>query len=111
MTPMRKVLAAVAGAPVFLCPCINAQEYPTKPVRIIVPFAAAGGTDILARSLAQRLSETIGQQFIVDNRSGGNCLIGGEITRALGHESVRQRLACHGIDAAGIGPEKFAAII
>jgi tripartite-type tricarboxylate transporter receptor subunit TctC len=61
----------------------HAQEYPAKAVRIIVPFSAAGGTDILARTLAQRLSENMRQQFIVDNRPGGNGLIGaGAVARA-----------------------------
>jgi tripartite-type tricarboxylate transporter receptor subunit TctC len=48
-----------------------AQSYPTKPVRLIVPFPAAGATDILSRELARRLSERLGQQVIVDNRAGG----------------------------------------
>ncbi len=52
--------------------------YPLKPVRVIVPFAAAGGSDIMARSLAQRLSESTGQQFVVENRPGANALIGTE---------------------------------
>jgi len=52
--------------------------YPAKTVRIIVPFAAAGGTDIMARSLAQRMTESTGQQFVVENRPGANALIGTE---------------------------------
>ena len=57
---------------VYLCSMLSAiatvasaQDYPTKPVRIIVPFTATGGTDIVARSLAQRLTETLGQQVLV----------------------------------------------
>jgi len=56
-----------------------AQHYPTKPVRIIVPFAPAGGSDILARLLAQRFTENFGQQFIVDNRTGANGNIGADV--------------------------------
>jgi tripartite-type tricarboxylate transporter receptor subunit TctC len=56
------LLAAAAQAP--------AQEYPTKPVRMIVGFAAGGGTDTTARPIAQKLSELFGQQVIVDNRPG-----------------------------------------
>lgn len=45
-----------------------AQSYPTKPVRIVSPYPAAGGVDVLARVIAQRFSEALGQQCIVDNR-------------------------------------------
>ena len=55
-----------------------AQAYPTKPVRMFVGFAAGGGTDILARLIGQRLSERLGQQFIVENRPGGNSNIATE---------------------------------
>lgn len=71
-------LPLLAGVLTFPLGSAAAQEYPAKAVRIIVPFAAAGGTDILARSLAQRLTETLGQQVLVDNRPGGNGLIGAE---------------------------------
>jgi len=55
-----------------------AQAYPTRPVRIIVPVAAGGPTDILARLMSQRLSERLGQQFIIENRAGGGTTIGTE---------------------------------
>lgn len=61
--------------------CAQAAQpaaYPVKPVRLIVPFAAAGGTDIMARSLAQSMTASTGQQFIVENRPGANALIGTE---------------------------------
>ena len=59
-------------------PALPPNAYPAKSVRLIVPFAPGGGTDIMARSLAQRLAESTGQQFVVENRSGANALIGTE---------------------------------
>ena len=54
------------------------QSYPEKTVRMIVPFAPAGGTDIMARGLAQRMAESTGRPFVVENRAGGNAIIGTE---------------------------------
>lgn len=56
-----------------------AQQWPTKPVRIVVPFGAGGGTDIQGRLLAQKFQASMGQNFLVDNRSGAAGLIGAEL--------------------------------
>src|SRR4051794_4208828 len=71
-------LAAGAAALPALPRIAKAQTYPSRPVRMIVPFAPAGGTDILARLIGQWLSERLGQQFIVENRPGGASNIGTE---------------------------------
>src|SRR5262245_15267153 len=55
-----------------------AQSYPTKAVRIVVPYSAGGGTDIVARAVGQKLSDRWGQSVIVDNRAGASGMIGAE---------------------------------
>ena len=74
---MKRTLAALLGL-VACAHLINPAraEYPDKVVRIIVPVAAGGGVDVMARLLAQRLSERLGQQFIVENRAGAAGVIG-----------------------------------
>jgi tripartite-type tricarboxylate transporter receptor subunit TctC len=57
---------------------VGAQAYPAKPVRVVVPAAPGGGTDIIARSVAPKLTELLGQQLIIENRAGGNTNIGTE---------------------------------
>ena len=70
--PRRKFLHLAAGAAAL--PAVSriarAQAYPSRPVRVIVGFAAAGAADIVARLIGQWLSERLGQQFIVENRTG-----------------------------------------
>ncbi|HEY4405979.1 MAG TPA: tripartite tricarboxylate transporter substrate binding protein, partial [Xanthobacteraceae bacterium] len=60
----------------LLAPLAARAEYPERPVRIVVPVAAGGGVDVMARLLAQRLSDRLGQQFIVENRAGAAGVIG-----------------------------------
>ena len=60
----------------ILCPKAQAQEYPNRVVKIIVPFAPGGPSDIIARLLSQKLSENLGKSFIVENKPGGSANIG-----------------------------------
>ncbi len=58
---------------------VAAQDYPNKPVRLMVGFAAGGGTDITARIVGKKLTENLGQQFVIENRAGGGGIIAAEL--------------------------------
>jgi tripartite-type tricarboxylate transporter receptor subunit TctC len=68
----QRCAAGVTLATLCCMQTTSAQQYPNRPVRIIVPFTASGPTDIVARVIGQRLYEAMGQQFIIDNRGGTN---------------------------------------
>ena len=80
----------------------GAADFPVRTVRMVVPFAAGGSTDLLARNIAQRLNEAWKQPVIVDNRAGGGGIVGSE----RGHEVAARRLHAarrHGHHACRVG--------
>ena len=77
-TPLAAMLLAAAAVLLALPPGASAQNWPTRPVRIVVPFPPGGNTDALARITAERLSGPMGQQFVVENRAGAAGMIGSE---------------------------------
>lgn len=80
MVNRRKIVGSV-GAAVLGCalsPAVFAQTFPSRPIRIVVPYAPGGTTDIVGRRVGQRLSEVLGQAAVIENRAGGNTAIGVE---------------------------------
>jgi tripartite-type tricarboxylate transporter receptor subunit TctC len=71
-------LLCAASAFAFMPASVQAQAYPNKPVRLVVPFPAGGATDILARTISQKASEKLGQPIIIDNRPGAGGTIGSD---------------------------------
>ncbi len=70
---LKSVLALCCG---LALSAAHAQSYPNKPIRLIVPFPPGGGNDVIARVIAQKLTERLGQQVVVDNRAGANGIVG-----------------------------------
>jgi tripartite-type tricarboxylate transporter receptor subunit TctC len=77
LIPTAAVVLAVASCAAV--PELRAQGYPAKPVRVLVPWPPGASNDIVGRVLSQRLSENLGQQFVVENRSGASSIIGTEL--------------------------------
>jgi tripartite-type tricarboxylate transporter receptor subunit TctC len=79
MASMLSLLLKTAGLLLALTTAVAAQDYPTKPVRVIVPFPPGGVNDTVGRMIAAQLSERLGKQFVVDNRSGAAGVVGTEL--------------------------------
>jgi tripartite-type tricarboxylate transporter receptor subunit TctC len=73
---LKKIAAFAAGC--LLCAAASAQQYPTRPVTVVVPFTPGGSSDITARTVAAKLQESLGQSFIIDNKPGANGGLGGK---------------------------------
>ena len=106
---VRRVCLGIAGicltVPLMISDA-DAQAgtpYPTKPIRIVVPFAAGGPTDLLTRTIGQKLTEAWGQQVLVDNRGGANGILGTELVARSapdGYTLVMGSNGTHGINAS-----------
>ncbi len=94
--PRRQILHLAAGAAALpaVSRIASAQIYPSRPVRIIVGFAPAGGTDIMARLIGQWLSDRLGQQFVIENRSGAGTNIATEAVVNAPPDGYTLLLAC-----------------
>jgi tripartite-type tricarboxylate transporter receptor subunit TctC len=75
-SPRRLFLTCAVLAAAALAPTARAQDYPVKPITIVVPFSAGGGVDVMARLLAEQLRSILGQQVVVDNKAGASGMLG-----------------------------------
>ena len=93
------IAAALAGA--IAAPPLPAQTWPVKPIRLIVPYSPGGTADLLGRSIARKLSESLGQQVIIENRTGAGGGIGADLvakSKADGYTLLLGTIATHAIN-------------
>ena len=79
MIKRRSMLAGTAGWTIVAASAVRAQSWPSQPVKIVVPYIPGGSTDTAGRMIAEKLTPLVGQQVIVENRGGGNTIIGMEL--------------------------------
>ena len=99
--------AVALGVLLLASAAATAQSYPTRPVRVIVPSSIGGGTDIVARVVAHKLGETLGQQFVVENRPGASTMIGGEFVARAAPDGYTLLM---GISTLAINPAMFRKV-
>ena len=97
---MRLLLAVFVLSAAFGAATTHAQQYPSKPIRMIVPFLAGGTADVLGRVLAQRLTQQYGQQMVVENRPGSGGHVGGEAAARAAPDGYTIVFGTIGIHAA-----------
>jgi tripartite-type tricarboxylate transporter receptor subunit TctC len=95
---LARMIALLAGA--ALCGSAFAQAYPSKPVRVIVPFAPGQGADVAARAVAQKLSEQLKATFVIDNRPGAGGNIGAELAAKAPADGYTLLVGSNGTHAA-----------
>jgi tripartite-type tricarboxylate transporter receptor subunit TctC len=99
MTSRRHLLLAAAGASV--APVWAQGQYPTKPIRLVVPFPAGGATDIFARAVSQKLGERLGNSVVVDNKPGAGGSIGSDLAAKAPADGYTLLLATSSTHAIG----------
>jgi tripartite-type tricarboxylate transporter receptor subunit TctC len=105
--PDACLLAAAALLAVAATSAIAQTPYPSRPIRIIVPTSPPGGADVVARAIAQPMSERLGQQVIVDNRAGASTMIGGELAARAPADGYTLMM---GISTLAINPATFKRV-
>lgn len=103
----RYAIAALAAVTGIGAQCVLAQSYPTRSIRLVVPSSPGGGTDITGRILAQKLSEQLGQQVVVDNRAGAGTTIGNDLVAKSAPDGYTLLM---GISTLAINPSMYAKL-
>jgi tripartite-type tricarboxylate transporter receptor subunit TctC len=103
MHPIARAAVATAAMLALGFSAQAQQSYPTRPITVVVPFAAGGPTDVLARLLGQHMSQTLGQQFVVENVTGGGGSIGSARVAKAAPDGYTMVLGNLGTHAAAVG--------
>lgn len=104
MHTLVRALAVVAGflsAGATVAHAAPAAGYPTRPVRLVVPFAPGGTNDVLGRIVGEKVSERLGQPFVADNRAGANSVVGSEIVARASPDGHTLRIVSAGFEVNG----------
>lgn len=101
MTMIRRLFLACLACTLMGAMAQTPSSWPTRPIKVIVPFPAGGGYDFLARNLAQKLTDTLGQPVVVDNRAGANGNIGSDAVAKSAPDGYTLLMG-------GIGPQAFS---
>ena len=105
MNPTKIAIALLAALAAF--PGAQAQTYPNRAIRLVVPSSPGGGTDITGRIVAQKLSEQLGQQVVVDNRAGAGTIIGNEVVAKAAPDGYTLLM---GLSTLAINPSMYAKL-
>src|SRR5215468_6844752 len=95
--PMKALALLLCAAITTLATPVSAQEYPARPIHLIVGFAAGGGNDIIARVFGQKLSESLGQPVIVENKPGGGAIVATDYVAKSAPDGYTLLLSASGI--------------
>src|SRR5688572_8420651 len=104
MIDRRTFAVAILGLLVALP--VAAQDYPTRPITLIVPFPAGGGVDVIGRIVAEKISASLGQPVIIDNRGGAAGVIGTRVAKAAAPDGYTLVMATSG--SIAINPTLYA---